>query len=236
MSACRNTSLPVGRRWDESSCGIRAAGWLRSPSTWSRSIPMKPGSSGAGCRPLSLFRPDGRPKRVGSNSRTANCAASPPRQPCPRSFKNFAHRGRYQQESFSLTTRFPFAFLTKKRRVALTREIVVYPPIEPADEFFEVLPLITGEFETFVRGRGSDLYRLREYTQEDSARHVDWKATASSLTIPLRARFPHRLTRERSRWPHPSAGTLRKRTRRFPLWRRVTRAARTSIGSWLTWR
>ena len=26
--------------------------------------------------------------------------------------------------------------------------------VEPTDEFFEVLPLITGEFETFVRGRG----------------------------------------------------------------------------------
>ena len=99
---------------------------------------------------------------------------------------NFAHRGRYRQESFSLTTRFPFAFLTKKRRVALTRDIVVYPTIEPADEFFKVLPLITGEFETFVRGRGSDLYRIREYMPEDSARHVDWKATAKSGALKVR--------------------------------------------------
>ena len=28
--------------------------------------------------------------------------------------------------------------------------------VEPADEFFEVLPMITGEFESFVRGRGDD--------------------------------------------------------------------------------
>jgi uncharacterized protein (DUF58 family) len=99
---------------------------------------------------------------------------------------NFAQRGRYRQESFSLTTRFPFAFLTKKRRVALTKDILVYPTIEPADEFFKVLPLITGEFETFVRGRGSDLYRIREYTEEDSARHVDWKATAKSGSLKVR--------------------------------------------------
>lgn len=98
----------------------------------------------------------------------------------------FDHRGRYQQESFGLTTRFPFAFLTKKRRVALAREIIVYPPVEPADEFFEVLPLITGELETFVRGRGSDLHLIREYTQEDSARHVDWKATAKSGSLKVR--------------------------------------------------
>jgi uncharacterized protein (DUF58 family) len=98
----------------------------------------------------------------------------------------FDRRGRYQQESFGLATRFPFAFLTKTRRVPLAREIIVYPPVEPADEFFEVLPMITGEFETFVRGRGYDLYRIREYTSEDSARHVDWKATAKSGSLKVR--------------------------------------------------
>ena len=98
----------------------------------------------------------------------------------------FEHRGRYQQDSFGLATRFPFAFLTKTRRVPLAREIIVYPPVEPADEFFEVLPLITGEFETFARGRGYDLYRIREYMPEDSARHVDWKATAKSGSLKVR--------------------------------------------------
>src|SRR5258708_8307390 len=60
------------------------------------------------------------------------------------------------------------------------------PPVEPTDQFFEVLPLITGEFETFARGRGSDLYRIREYMPEDSARHVDWKATAKSGSLKVR--------------------------------------------------
>jgi uncharacterized protein (DUF58 family) len=92
----------------------------------------------------------------------------------------FARRGRYQQENFALRTRFPFALLTKIRRIPLIREIIVYPSVEPTDDFFEVLPLITGEFETFIRGRGYDLYRIREYMPEDSARHVDWKATAKS--------------------------------------------------------
>jgi uncharacterized protein (DUF58 family) len=92
----------------------------------------------------------------------------------------FARRGRYQQEDFALSTRFPFALLKKIRRVPLSREIIVYPTVEPTDDFFEVLPLITGEFESFMRGRGHDLYRIREYMTEDSARHVDWKATAKS--------------------------------------------------------
>ena len=99
---------------------------------------------------------------------------------------NLEHRGRYQEKSFGLATRFPFAFLTKTRHIALPREIIVYPSVDPPDEFFEVLPLISGEFESYVRGRGNDLYRIREYLPEDSARHVDWKATAKSGSLKVR--------------------------------------------------
>jgi uncharacterized protein (DUF58 family) len=98
----------------------------------------------------------------------------------------FERRGLYRESSFGVATRFPFAFLTKTRDVALEREILVYPPIEPPDELFEILPLVRGEWESFVRGRGSDLYRIREYMPEDSARHVDWKATAKSGSLKVR--------------------------------------------------
>jgi uncharacterized protein (DUF58 family) len=98
----------------------------------------------------------------------------------------FDHRGCYREDSFGLATRFPFAFLTKTRHVSLAREILVYPRIEPTDEVFEILPLVRGEWESFVRGRGSDLYRIREYMPEDSARHVDWKATAKSGSLKVR--------------------------------------------------
>jgi uncharacterized protein (DUF58 family) len=98
----------------------------------------------------------------------------------------FDHRGCYREDSFGLATRFPFAFLTKTRHVSLPQEILVYPRIEPTDEVFEVLPLVRGEWESFVRGRGSDLYRIREYMPEDSARHVDWKATAKSGSLKVR--------------------------------------------------
>ena len=98
----------------------------------------------------------------------------------------FEQRGTYQQETFGLATRFPFAFLRKMRRITLGRELIVYPKVEPTDEFFEILPLITGEFSSFMRGRGYDLYRIREYMPEDSARHVDWKATAKSGSLKVR--------------------------------------------------
>jgi uncharacterized protein (DUF58 family) len=98
----------------------------------------------------------------------------------------FPRRGRYVQQGFGVATRFPFSFLVKTRRMALRQEALVYPSVEPTDEFFEVLPMITGELEAFVRGRGHDLYRIREYLPEDSARHVDWKATAKSGALKVR--------------------------------------------------
>ena len=99
---------------------------------------------------------------------------------------NFPRRGRYVQNGFGLATRFPFSFLLKTRRVTLTREMIVYPSVEPTDDFFHVLPMVTGEFEAYVSGRGHDLYRIREYLPEDSARMVDWKATAKSTSLKVR--------------------------------------------------
>jgi uncharacterized protein (DUF58 family) len=98
----------------------------------------------------------------------------------------FDRRGCYREDRIGLATRFPFAFLTKTRHVSVARELIVYPRIEPTDELFQILPLVRGEWESFVRGRGLDLYRIREYMPEDSARHVDWKATAKSGSLKLR--------------------------------------------------
>jgi uncharacterized protein (DUF58 family) len=99
---------------------------------------------------------------------------------------NFPARGRYCEKNLGLATRFPFAFLMKTRRINLAREVIVYPVVEPAEQFREVLPMVTGEFETFVSGRGYDLYRIREYMPDDSARHVDWKATARTGSLKVR--------------------------------------------------
>jgi uncharacterized protein (DUF58 family) len=98
----------------------------------------------------------------------------------------FRRRGEYAEDSFGLSTRFPFSFLTKTRRLPLSRSVLVYPAVEDTDELLHILPMITGELETFVRGRGYDLYRIREYMPEDSARHVDWKATARSGSLKVR--------------------------------------------------
>jgi len=120
----------------------------------------------------------------------------------------FECRGCYREDSFGLATRFPFAFLTKTRHVALRREVLVYPRIDPTDEVFNILPLVRGELESFVRGRGSSLYRIREYMPEDSARHVDWKATAKSGSLKVREFAREDECKLRVIFDNPEAGLI----------------------------
>ncbi len=98
----------------------------------------------------------------------------------------FPRRGVYRQEAFGIQTRFPFGFLQKTRKVDSGMELVVYPRVEPTEEFYEVLPLVSGELESFARGRGHDLYSIRDYQPTDSARFVDWKASAKTRTLKVR--------------------------------------------------
>ena len=65
-------------------------------------------------------------------------------------------------------------------------EIVVYPRVLPAEQLYEVLPLLSGEMASFFRGRGHELHSLREYVSTDSARSVDWKVTAKSQRLMVR--------------------------------------------------
>lgn len=90
----------------------------------------------------------------------------------------FPRRGVYRQDAFGIRTRFPFGFFEKTREVESDIEIVVYPRVEPTEQFYEVLPLLSGEMASHFRGRGHELHSLREYQPTDSARFVDWKVTA----------------------------------------------------------
>jgi len=90
----------------------------------------------------------------------------------------FPRRGVYRQDAFGIRTRFPFGFFEKTREVESDIEMVVYPRVEPTEQFYEVLPLLSGEVASHFRGRGHELHSLREYQLTDSARFVDWKVTA----------------------------------------------------------
>jgi uncharacterized protein (DUF58 family) len=111
----------------------------------------------------------------------------PPRQQSRQAVQLvFPQRGVYRQDSIGVQTRFPFGFLEKTRQVESKMQAVVYPSVAPSEEFYEVLPLVTGELESFTRGRGNDLYSIRDYQTFDSARHVDWKASARTGTLQVR--------------------------------------------------
>jgi uncharacterized protein (DUF58 family) len=98
----------------------------------------------------------------------------------------FPARGVYRQDAFRIVTRFPFGFLQKAHRVDLRTEALVYPSVEPTREFFEIMPGLQGAMESLAKGRGQDLYALRDYVPTDSARHVHWKASARLGSLMVR--------------------------------------------------
>lgn len=98
----------------------------------------------------------------------------------------FDRRGTHRQNSFVFSTRFPFGFLDKTARVTLRREVVVYPSIEPRPGFPELLTAIVGEIEAHMVGLGRDFYRIRQYEAFESARHLDWKASAHTGELQIR--------------------------------------------------
>src|SRR5208283_2535576 len=98
----------------------------------------------------------------------------------------FARRGAYRENGFAFSTAFPFGFLRKTARVTLRRETLVYPPFDPLPGFEQLLPAIEEEMEAYYRGLGRDFYRIRPYEALESARHVDWRATAHTGSLQVR--------------------------------------------------
>jgi uncharacterized protein (DUF58 family) len=98
----------------------------------------------------------------------------------------FPKRGVYRQDAFGIRTRFPFGFFEKTRTVDSNIEITIYPRVQPTDQFYEVLPLLSGEMASYFRGRGHELHSLRNYQPNDSARFVDWKVTAKTGRVMVR--------------------------------------------------
>ena len=99
---------------------------------------------------------------------------------------SFGKRGVYQENGFEFSTRFPFGFTERRIEVSLRRDLLVYPSLAAKSGFERLLSEVSGDIESYQRGRGSDFYRIRPYESNESARHVDWKATAHTGELQVR--------------------------------------------------
>ena len=97
-----------------------------------------------------------------------------------------SRRGRHTFGNMKVSSRFPFGFFEKAKSAGPPRDVLVLPALEPPDEFFETLPLLSGALGSFFRGGGVDLHSLREYSIRDSARFIDWKASAKTESLMFR--------------------------------------------------
>lgn len=98
----------------------------------------------------------------------------------------FDRRGIHKEDTFAFESRFPFGFTHRRAQVRLEREVLVYPCIDPQPGFEGALAGIAGELEARQRGLGTDFYRIRPYEYLESARHVDWRATAHTGDLQVR--------------------------------------------------
>ncbi|MCS6954075.1 MAG: DUF58 domain-containing protein [Bryobacterales bacterium] len=98
----------------------------------------------------------------------------------------FARRGMHRHEGFKVSTGFPFGFLDRSAHVALRRDILVYPRLDPHPGFEALLVDVAGEIAAHFKGRGHDFYRIRPYEPLESVRYVDWKATAHTGELQVR--------------------------------------------------
>lgn len=98
----------------------------------------------------------------------------------------FPRRGRHGENLFVISTKFPFGFMRKSATVALRRDTIVYPSLEPHPHMEILLNSLAGEIDKPVRGDGRDFYRIRLYEARDDARHVDWKSTAHTGALQVR--------------------------------------------------
>ncbi len=99
----------------------------------------------------------------------------------------FPTRGHVLIDGFELSTRFPFGFFRRRRRLrARNVDIIVYPKPEVISDELHLLPMYAGRIPSLRRGAGHDLFSLRDYQQQDDLRHIDWKATARSRRLTVR--------------------------------------------------
>jgi len=97
--------------------------------------------------------------------------------------QTFPRRGRRRQ-TLQVATRFPFGFF-QRRDPLPSQELLVYPAIGEIPEFLQT-EVMHGHRESRRRGSGENFYSIREYQDGESARAIDWKASAKTRKLMAR--------------------------------------------------
>ena len=92
---------------------------------------------------------------------------------------SFPRRGVHRLQEPHLLTRFPFGFFIKGARTKETREVLVYPQLLPREEL--LWEQAHGDESARSRphkGRGEEIFAVREYLPGDASRDIHWRSTA----------------------------------------------------------
>ena len=95
-------------------------------------------------------------------------------------------RGHRRLPGLRITTRFPFGLFVKAGGVILESEVLVYPAVHPVSP--EQLRQLGGAGDAAARrrGRGHDLYNLRQYRPGDDPRLIHWRSSAKTQALTVR--------------------------------------------------
>lgn len=91
-------------------------------------------------------------------------------------------RGRWTTSGYEIATRYPFGLFRKAMLVKREESCTVYPRIRPLPTGLSegLSRSLSGETQSKQKGQGTDLRSLREYSFQEDARGIHWKASARS--------------------------------------------------------
>ena len=95
-------------------------------------------------------------------------------------------RGRHRLAGVRITTGFPFGVFVKAGRPALADEVLVFPAVRPMSAKSLRYLGELGDAAARRRGRGNDLYDLRNYRSGDDPRFLHWRSSAKAETLMVR--------------------------------------------------
>ncbi|HUM17878.1 MAG TPA: DUF58 domain-containing protein [Candidatus Nitrosotalea sp.] len=100
--------------------------------------------------------------------------------------ETLARRGRHRLAGVRIITRFPFGLFVKAGRPALADEVLVFPAVRSlSGESLRHLGDL-GDAGARRRGRGNDLYDLRNYRSGDDPRFIHWRSSAKAEALMVR--------------------------------------------------